>query len=429
MKKQKKASTPKRINLAQHITFNDIFTRRRFTNLTKVFDLSADQLEEIHALYQEIDANELDSEQVTRLLENVDKQVAQIKAELPIAVQKRLAKAKNLRPSLAYTSQIKVVLSIIAYGRHYEKTRANLEVSFTQMWIDLKSGLFFLTSSVSSRSAEVEGKTLIRVVTIDEKKTNIYQTAGGTYTFTCGAAICVDGAPNAYGPNDSGTDANKAAGHNKGDAQTYKRGDNGRHLLVEGKKVPEKLYGNTNWWGVVTNTGKNDGAPIVKTEGDHAGFYISTTSYNYAGFGTRKDVQERYVNANIVPYAVLSKEFLDFLKAKKLTPVKLGDLIHVKNNDNGSEIWTGFLEGRNEDDRIGEVSKAAAEVLGINSDPRKGGVDAPIITYTVYPNTAPNGLFQNDAEAIDYISRNGDNINFGMDVDKDPPFLKTEPIQ
>ena len=67
--------------------------------------------------------------------------------------------------------------------------------------------------------------------------------------YESGLMIDADGAPDAYGPDGKGRDAIANAG---------KPG---------------------NWWGVVTDTGKADGTPVVQGATDpKPGFYVSATS-------------------------------------------------------------------------------------------------------------------------------------------------------
>ena len=225
------------------------------------------------------------------------------------------------------------------------------------------------------------------------EKVKIYKTEQGCIQFTAGAAVCVDGAPMAYGPDNGGSDYNRAAGHNKGDVWTYKRDE-------KGNRVPDKLFPDTSWWGVETNS---DGTPFVKPGGL---YYLSTTAYNYAGFPQGVRAQERYVNAEVVPYSVLHAPALKEFGLQK------GDLCYVFNKKTKMGKWTGLLELRDGPDRIGEVSAAAARAIGAPDNP-KGGAQDDGVVYTFYPNTCPNPnsnpkyVFRNNAEANNYIDKNG----------------------
>ncbi len=405
MKPKKSFPRVKPANLAQYIEFTTVFTRRRFTNFTKTLGLSVAQTYEIVQLYEEIHVKGLDDEKGVLLLEEVERNLNDIHTKLHIDVQKQLTKLKKLNASLKLGDKIKTSIPIISHVLRYD-IDGNWKETFGKIWLDLKNGTVFISETEFSSKGFGDisaDKTAVRQVL----STTIYKTAEGNYEFTCGTAICVDGAPDAYGPKDSGSDLTSSAGHNKGDVRKYKKDSNGKFLIVDGEKVPELFYEDTAWWGVVTG---QDGKPLVKPDG----YYISTTAYVYSGFPD--DVQERYVNANIVSYSVLSE-----VSRKALGLVK-GDLVYVKNNKNGLGKWTAYLETRNADDRIGEISSAAANAIGVNSNPRSGGQEGGI-TFTFYPNTAPTGNFKNDAEARNYIHRNGKNIEAGKPVDKNPRII------
>jgi hypothetical protein len=387
MKPKKSFPRVKPANLAQYIEFTSVFTRRRFTNFTKTLGLSVAQTYEIAQLYEEIHVKGLDDEKVVRLLEEVEKNLTDIQTNLHVDVQKQLVKLKKLNINLKLGDKIKISIPIISHVLRYDMD-GNWKETFSKIWLDLKNGTIFISETEFSSKGFGDisaDKTAVRQVL----GTTIYKTDTGNFEFTCGTAICVDGAPDAYGPKDSGSDLTSSAGHNKGDVRKYKKDSNGKFLIVNGEKVPELFYEDT-------------------------GYYISTTAYVYSGFPD--DVQERYVNANIVPYSVLSEV------SRKALELAKGDLVYVKNNKNGLGKWTGFLETRNADDRIGEISSAAADAIGVNSNPRNGGQEGGI-TFIFYPNTAPNGNFKNDAEARNYIHRNGKNIEAGKPVDKNPRII------
>ncbi|MBL7814825.1 MAG: hypothetical protein JNL70_07440 [Saprospiraceae bacterium] len=402
----KKQSPIKRVKLAQFISFSPKFTPQRFNSLIHALDLMVAQTHEIAEIYTELDEKGLDLDAAANFLDTLGNLLDGRFADISESLQKKLIQALKLRPHLEATDQVKVSIPILAHLLRYE-SESDAQPLASPMWLDLRNGLIFMqiaTRGGWTDDINASAKTAVRVVA----GITIYKTPAGNFQYTSGAAICVDGAPNAYAPNDGGSDATAAAGHNQGDVRTYKKGSNGKFLLMGEEKVPDTFYEDTAWWGVVTGA---DGKPLVKADGPFKGYYISTTSYVYSG--QRDDVQERYVNANIVPYSVLSEV------SRKALGLKLGDLVHVKNTKNGKEKWTAYLETRFADDKIGEVSGAAANALGINSDPRVGGVGGGLV-FTFYPNTAPLSNFKNDAEARHYIHRNGKNIEAGLPVDRNP---------
>jgi hypothetical protein len=95
-----------------------------------------------------------------------------------------------------------------------------------------------------------------------------------------GLRIDVDGAPNAYGPNNTGLDYTANAG---------KAG---------------------NWYGVVTD---KDGDPYIQgPEDPYPGDYISATSLQ--DHTKAVDDPTRYVDARTVPYLAIPKNALDRLR-------------------------------------------------------------------------------------------------------------------
>jgi hypothetical protein len=163
--------------------------------------------------------------------------------------------------------------------------------------------------------------------------------------------IDADGAPDAYGPDGKGRDA----------------------LANAGKPG--------NWWGVVTDSGKADGTPVVQgPEDPKPGFYVSATSLQDA---TKKATDpRRYVDSSAVGYVAISPRLL----AKSLQGgVKLGDLVAVWNTANG--LWAyGVVADVGPKDKLGEGSIALAEAMNVKSDPRRGGAKKGIV-YIVFPGT------------------------------------------
>jgi len=131
-----------------------------------------------------------------------------------------------------------------------------------------------------------------------------------------------------------------------------------------------------NWWGILTNNGETNGRPIVQGPHDPApGFYISPTGLEDTT--KRENDPRRYVDAMRVPYIVLSGT------TKQNGNARMGDYAVVLNKANGR--WAYALCGDTWDEvKIGEGSIALAKELGINADPRNGGVDDGVV-YLVFP--------------------------------------------
>src|SRR5216684_3395413 len=105
------------------------------------------------------------------------------------------------------------------------------------------------------------------------------QSIGNAVLFEAGMKIDADGAPNAYGPNNSGLDLT----------------DNAKNINKKTKKV--------TWPGFVTDA---NGKPVVQTTGPYKGFYVSTTSLRA---GNDAD-PSRYVDATRIPYIALPPLFV-----------------------------------------------------------------------------------------------------------------------
>lgn len=158
--------------------------------------------------------------------------------------------------------------------------------------------------------------------------------AGDVVWWKSGLTIDADGSPRAYHPKDSpGLD----------------------YLANAGRKG--------NWWGVLTDTGKPGGTPVVQKPRDPApGFCVSTTAL----FDRARALSDplRYVDSESVPYLVIPP----ILKGV----VSLGDFAlvwdRVRNRRAAAifaDVWDGGV--------LGEGSIALAQALGIPSSPRHGG--------------------------------------------------------
>ncbi len=303
----------------------------------------------------------------------------------------------KIQAHLSLIDQFKTSLPIIPYIL-MQNTEGVDKTAFEDMWMNLQDGNYFnrtVSRGLGDNSSAKKFKRSFLGI-------SIFEIPDVAIQFTSYAAICVDGAPTAYGPNDSGQDFTSSAGHNKGDVKTYKKDANGN-------KVPDTYHQDTNWWAVETDTGTSSGTPILTPEG----FYISQSSYNYTGFPQGQRTHLRYVNADAVPYSVLYAGLITEFGLKR------GDLVYVKNKYKGKNIgkWTSMLETRSSADRLGEISTCAADALGIPSSPRHGGQDGDV-EYTFYKNTSPNYIFKNDKEAAYYIYWNGKRIEEGKPVDR-----------
>ena len=167
----------------------------------------------------------------------------------------------------------------------------------------------------------------------------------GICCYTSGLAVDCDGAPNAYAPDGSGLPAL----------------DNLRNAGHPGA-----------WWGVATDTGEEDGNPIIQGTGSPCpGYYVSMTALSNHAYANGDP--RRYVDADRIPYISIPPEL-------KRVGVKLGDVCLVQYK--GAECVAIAAEIGPEG-KIGEGSMQLARVLGINADPRHGGVGAGVL-YSIF---------------------------------------------
>jgi Fungal chitosanase of glycosyl hydrolase group 75/D-alanyl-D-alanine carboxypeptidase len=139
-----------------------------------------------------------------------------------------------------------------------------------------------------------------------------------------------------------------------------------------------------NWFGVVTDTGRSDGEPVVQKQGDPApGFFVSATTLTNPGFARESPLH--YVDADTIPFVALpgGGRFSQFTSQKVL---RLGDLGVAFNKANGKMCFAMFVDiGPSK--KIGEGSIALARALGIPPSPKTGGTDARQVVYVVFAST------------------------------------------
>ncbi len=156
-----------------------------------------------------------------------------------------------------------------------------------------------------------------------------------------------------------------------------------------------------NWWALATDTGEPSGHPVVQGKNDPApGYYVSMTSLFDASIASERDPR-RFVDAATIPYVVLPPE--GFKQAQ------LGDFATVVNLQNGKVAGAIVADQSAPDLPMGEGSIALAVALGINSDPRRGGVEKDV-AYIIYPksgNGKPRSLNEIVSSLRGYFQRWG----------------------
>lgn len=131
-----------------------------------------------------------------------------------------------------------------------------------------------------------------------------------------------------------------------------------------------------DWWALATDTGNPDGRPVIQTMDDPApGYYVSMTSLYDSTIADERNPR-RFVDAATIPYVVLPPE--GFRHAR------LGDFATVVNLQNGKVAAAIVADESAPHLPMGEGSIALANLLGINSNPRTGGIKRSV-AYVIYP--------------------------------------------
>jgi len=179
-------------------------------------------------------------------------------------------------------------------------------------------------------------------------------------------SIDVDGAPNAYHPDDIGLDFLLNAGYKKS-------------ILNSARN----LFKKPGWSNVLVPDPKNHRKPFVQTSGEFKGYFLAMTALH----DSKKDKTDpaRYVDARDIPYIVFPGAFL-----KKKNVGKVGDLGVAINLSTGEKAPFIVADIGQWDASLGEISIALAEKLGGKKvNPRDGsGVPSDEILYIVFPNSS-----------------------------------------
>lgn len=201
----------------------------------------------------------------------------------------------------------------------------------------MKKYLLLSTLFISINSFGQMTRTVYK--TIAGKK--VYDVTGkNIYVVTTGFMIDADGSPKAYHNNDK-----KALDH----------------LSNAGSPG--------NWWALVTDNGKPDGAPLIQDETAPArGYYISMTTLEDQSKNTTDP--NRYVNSETILYIAMPAGFASDFKP--------GDVALVINKNNNKRCYAIFADvgPRN---KIGEGSIYLAKQLGIESSPKDGGISSGVV--------------------------------------------------
>lgn len=142
-----------------------------------------------------------------------------------------------------------------------------------------------------------------------------------------------------------------------------------------------------NWYGVLTDTGRADGEPIIQGDADPCpGAYISTTALRLPGSlvgGTAALHNPRlYVDAAAVPAIVVPPCVIAAVPG-----IVLGCAVKVTHMLNHATVDAVVFDV-GPHDQFGEISPALARRLGIHDSARTGGESRKIIRYEIMPGVA-----------------------------------------
>jgi hypothetical protein len=190
-------------------------------------------------------------------------------------------------------------------------------------------------------------------------------------TFTAGAQLDGDGANGQFG----------------GDPCYAPKSYTGRTL-----DVLANAGGPGNWFGVVTDTGREDGTPIVQAAGDPCpGAYVSATSLHLPdkdGKPLPNSSPFKYVDAATVPFVVVPSMII-----RGVAGVVMGCRAVVTNTSNGQSTEAVVADG-GPANKLGEISLACAKAIGVPAGEgtahpaNSGGVVEHIIQYRLFPGVA-----------------------------------------
>jgi hypothetical protein len=188
----------------------------------------------------------------------------------------------------------------------------------------------------------------------------VYQDDDGSVHWVGEMTIDADGCPHAYGP--SGTQPLD-------------------YLANAGYPYDENdPYGPGNWWGVVTD---NNGRIYAQKTGDKEKwpwpkYFLSTTAYLVSGFD--KYDARRYVDSELVNFAVVPGNV-----RVSIPPKFLGCKTVITDKSTGKKLECACCDV-GPSNHLGEASMAAVKFFGLNSNPKNGGSsDRTRFHYRMWP--------------------------------------------
>lgn len=130
-----------------------------------------------------------------------------------------------------------------------------------------------------------------------------------------------------------------------------------------------------HWFGIETD---RNGKPFIQGQGDPApGYYVSGTAYKWPDFP--RDNPRKYIDSESVPFIVV-QEYI----RRRAKGVVLGCKARVTHIETKKSVEC-VVGDMGPLAKIGEISIAAANALGIDGNPRTGGIDEPLLRYELWP--------------------------------------------
>lgn len=145
-----------------------------------------------------------------------------------------------------------------------------------------------------------------------------------------------------------------------------------------------------NWFGVVTDTGKETGTPILQQGNDPCpGAFVSATSLHLRdkdGKPRPSSSPFKYVDSATVPFVVVPPMII-----KGVAGIVMGCRAVVTNKKNGQSVEAVVADG-GPSNHLGEISVACAKAIGVPTggahEANGGGADSPNIHYRLFPGVA-----------------------------------------
>ena len=134
-----------------------------------------------------------------------------------------------------------------------------------------------------------------------------------------------------------------------------------------------------DWFGVVTDTGEEDGTPVKQnSSGPAPGAFVSATSYRWPELARIDPLA--YVDAASVPYIVLPSHW-----RQEAIGVVLGCKAIVQDTKTGKILEAAGVLDFGPRTKLGEASVACAEFFGVPSSAKDGGTSEKRFVYTFFP--------------------------------------------